>query len=79
VADVVLRKFAGLHVYRVNKRPLDGHAGTPDLPGGITLAIVPPGKLLDAAADPALDMEPTSSARRWREAILHSGRSMAIA
>jgi len=53
-----LRKYAGLHVYRVNKRPLGGHAGTPELPGGITLAIVQPGKLLDAAADPALDMEP---------------------
>jgi hypothetical protein len=54
----LLGKYPGLHIYRVNKRPLDGHAGTPDLPDGITLAIVPPGKLLDAAADPALEMEP---------------------
>lgn len=52
-----LRKYAGLSIYRVNKRPLGGNPGTPDLPGGITLAIVPPGKLLDAAADPELDME----------------------
>jgi len=53
-----LRKYAGLYVYRVNNRPLSEHVGTPELPGGITLAIVPPGKLWDAAADPALEMEP---------------------
>jgi len=53
-----LGKYAGLHIYRVNKRPLGRHPGTPDLPSGISLAIVPPGKLLDAAVDPKLDMEP---------------------
>jgi len=53
-----LGKYAGLHIYRVNKRPLGGYPGSPDLPSGISLAIVPPGKLLDAAVDPELDMDP---------------------
>src|SRR5258708_39539277 len=53
-----LVKYAGLHIYRVNKRPLGGHPGSPDLPSGISLAIVPPGKLQDAAVDPELDMDP---------------------
>jgi len=54
-----LRKYAGLHIYRVNKRPLGRHPGTPDLPNGITLAIAPPEKLLAAASDPELHMEPS--------------------
>src|SRR5213082_1332977 len=54
-----LRKYAGLHIYRVNKRPLGRHPGTPDLPNGITLAIAPPEKLVAAAADPELHMEPS--------------------
>jgi hypothetical protein len=53
-----LGKYAGLHIYRVNKRPLGGYPGSLDLPSGISLAIVPPGKLLDAAVDPRLDMDP---------------------
>src|SRR5207248_3573924 len=52
-----LRKYAGLHIYRVNKRPLGRHPGTPDLPNGITLAIAPPEKLLAAASDPELRSE----------------------
>jgi hypothetical protein len=44
-----LGKYAGLHIYRVNKRPLGGYPGSPDLPSGISLAIVPPGKLGYAA------------------------------
>ncbi len=51
-------KYAGLHIYRVNKRPLGRHLGMPDLPSGITLAIVPSGKLLDAAVDTGLDIDP---------------------
>ena len=52
-----LRTYAGIHIYRVNLRPLAPRIATPPLPAGIRLGIVPPSKLLDAANDPELDME----------------------
>jgi hypothetical protein len=53
-----LQDYAGLHIYRVNLRPLGRDSTAPDLPGGITLRMVPPRTLLDAVVDPELDMEP---------------------
>ena len=53
-----LRTYAGIHIYRVNLRPLVPRSAAPvQLPAGISLSIVPPPKLLDAANDPELDME----------------------
>jgi len=53
-----LRTYAGVHIYRVNLRPLAPRSvAPPQLPAGISLCIVPPPKLLDAAKDPELDME----------------------
>src|SRR5512138_1739830 len=52
-----LRTYAGIHIYRVNLRPLAPRSAAPvQLPAGISLSIVPPPKLLDAANDPELDM-----------------------
>jgi hypothetical protein len=53
-----LRTYVGVHIYRVNLRPLAPRSvAPPQLPAGISLCIVPPPKLLDAANEPELDME----------------------
>jgi hypothetical protein len=52
----MLRRYAGLHIYRVNVRPLVRQYPVPGLPSGLTVRIVPPGELLKAADDPELDL-----------------------
>ena len=52
----ILRRYAGLHLYRVNLRPLVRQSPEPYLPSGMTLRIVPPEELLKAAEDPELDI-----------------------
>src|SRR5262245_10741873 len=53
-----LRACARVHIYRVKLLPLAPRSvGPPQLPGGISLCIVPPPALLDAANDPELDMD----------------------
>ena len=53
----MLRRHAGLHIYRVNARPLS--AGRPEahLPEGIAVRIVAPDELSRAADDPELDLD----------------------
>jgi hypothetical protein len=53
-----LQKCAGLHIYRVGVRPLVRQRPEPNLPGGISLRVARPEELLNAAADPELDMHP---------------------
>jgi len=52
----MLRRYAGLHIYRINVRPLVRQSPEPYLPSGITVRIVPPEELLKAAGDPDLDL-----------------------
>ena len=52
----MLRRYAGLHLYRINVRPLVGPSPEPHLPIGIAVRIVPPEELLRAAGDPELDL-----------------------
>ncbi len=52
-----LRRYAGVHVYRVSSQLLAQHPGAPELPSGITLGIVPAQKLLEAGADPELELD----------------------
>lgn len=52
----MLRRYAGLHIYRINVRPLVRPSAEPRLPSGITVRIVPPEDLLKAADDPELDL-----------------------
>ena len=52
----MLRRYAGLHIYRINVRPLVRQSAEPYLPSGITVRIVPPEELLKAAGDPDLDL-----------------------
>src|SRR6267142_2415271 len=52
-----LRRYAGLHIYRINVRPLVAQSPAPRLPGGITVRIVPREELLKAAGDPGLDLD----------------------
>jgi hypothetical protein len=49
---------AGLHIYRINVRPLVAQSAGPCLPGGVTVRIVPREELLEAAGDPDLDLDP---------------------
>lgn len=51
-----LRRCAGLHIYRINVRPLVRQSPEPCLPRGITVRIVPPHDLFKAARDPDLDL-----------------------
>lgn len=51
-----LRKYAGVHIYRVNLRPLVRGPFEPNLPSGITVRLLQPAELLKAAHDPELDM-----------------------
>jgi hypothetical protein len=52
-----LRRYAGLHIYRINVRPLAAQSPEPHLPSGITVGIVSPQELFRAARDPDLDMD----------------------
>lgn len=54
----VLRRYVGLHIYRINVRPLTARSPEPQLPGGITARIVLPQELFKASRDPDLDMDP---------------------
>jgi hypothetical protein len=54
----VLHRYTGLHLYRINVRPLVRRPTEPSLPGGITLRVVQPEELLKATDDPELDMHP---------------------
>src|SRR5882672_11168944 len=54
----MLRRYAGLYVYRVNARPLSvGRSREPRLPDGIVVRIVAPDELFGAADDPELDLD----------------------
>ncbi len=53
----MLRRYAGLHIYRINVRPLGSPSSEPSLPSGITVRIVPPLELLKAAREPDLDLD----------------------
>jgi hypothetical protein len=53
-----LKRHAGLHVCRVNLRPLVRQSAAPKPTTGITLRILQPDELLKAADDPELDMPP---------------------
>jgi len=52
----LLRRYAALHIYRINLRPLAGQSLDPHLPSGITVRIVRLEELLKAADDPELDL-----------------------
>lgn len=52
-----LRRYVGLHIYRINVRPLVAHSPESCLPGGLTVRIVPREELLKAAGDPDLDLD----------------------
>lgn len=54
----VLRRHFGIHIYRINVRPLVTHSPEALLPGGITVRVVPPQELFKAARDPDLDLDP---------------------
>jgi hypothetical protein len=53
-----LRRYAGLHIYRINVRPLIGRSHEPCLSSGITVRIMTPRELFKAARDPDLDLAP---------------------
>ena len=53
-----MRVYAGIHLYRVNLRPLDRRFDPPALPGEIRVGRVPPETLIKAAQDPELAMDP---------------------
>src|SRR6185295_4746531 len=52
----MLRRYAGLHIYRINVRPLAGQPLEPCVPSGITVRIVRPEELVRVADDPELDL-----------------------
>lgn len=52
----MLRRYAGLRIYRINLRPLVSQSPEPCVPSGIAVRIVPPDELLKAADDPELDL-----------------------
>jgi len=52
----LLRRYAGLHIYRINVRPLASEPLEPYVPSGIPVRIVRPEELLTAADDPELDL-----------------------
>jgi hypothetical protein len=52
----MLRRHVGLHIYRINVRPLVGQSPQPYLPGGIAVRIASPEELLKGADDPELDL-----------------------
>jgi hypothetical protein len=52
----MLRRYVGLHIYRINVRPLARQSPEPYLPSGITVRIVSPEELFKAADDPELDL-----------------------
>jgi hypothetical protein len=52
----MLRRYAGLHIYRTNVRPLVAQSPEPCLPSGITVRSAAPEELLKAAGDPELDL-----------------------
>ena len=52
-----LRRYARLHIYRINVRPLLAQSPEPCLPSGLTVRIVPREELLEAAGDPDLDLD----------------------
>src|SRR5690348_12635133 len=54
----VLRRCAGLYIYRINVRPLAARSSPPCLPSGITVRVVLADELLKAADDPDLDLSP---------------------
>jgi hypothetical protein len=55
VVSRVLRT-AGLQVFQVHVRPLAGRSGEPGSPGGMALRALQPEELLQAAADPEMDL-----------------------
>jgi hypothetical protein len=55
-ATSMLGRYAGLHIYRVNVRPLIRQSSEPSLPSGFTVRIIAPDELLKAADDPELDL-----------------------
>src|SRR5258706_15727503 len=57
-AMALLRKYAGVHLYRVNLRLLDRYPSAPILPEGLRVGLVPSEKLSEAAEDPELEMDP---------------------
>jgi len=53
-----LQAWAGLHVFRVQVRPLPLHFIAPDPPDGITVCVLQVEQLLEASVDPELDLDP---------------------
>ena len=52
----MLRRYAGIYIYRINVRPLVERSPEPYLPSGITVRIVSSEELLKAVDDPELDL-----------------------
>jgi hypothetical protein len=52
----VLRRYAGIHIYRINLRPLEKRSPEPYLSSGMTVRIVRPEELLRAVDDRELDL-----------------------
>jgi len=52
----MLRRYTGLHIYRINRRPLVSQSPEAYLTDGITVRIASPKELLKAAGDPELDL-----------------------
>jgi len=52
----MLRRYAGLHIYRINVRPLVRQSPDPYLPSGVTVRIASPEELFEATDDPELDL-----------------------
>jgi hypothetical protein len=53
-----LQNWLGVHVFRVNFRPTPKDPLEPAPPNGIRLCLLRPEELLEAAADPELDLDP---------------------
>lgn len=53
-----LQNWLGVHVFRVNFRPTPKDPPEPAPPDGIRLCLLRPEELLEAAADPELDLDP---------------------
>ena len=53
----MLRRYAGLHIYRINLRALVRQSSEPHLPSGIAVRIAAPDELLKATDDPELDLD----------------------
>jgi len=53
-----LQRYTGVHIHRINVRPLERRSTGEHLPAGVTVRVATPENLLEASEDPELDLSP---------------------